>query len=145
MKEILKNNFIKAIDNLYNEISLFEKDDDLWKCTKNVSNSAGNLSLHLIGNLNHFVGAVIGKNGYVRNRESEFSSKHIPRNNLLLELMNVKKNIETVFNNIKEVYFFEVYPLSTFGENKSVLDVLMILIAHFNYHLGQINYLRRLL
>lgn len=145
MKEILKNNFIKSIDTLYNEISLFENENDLWISSKNITNSAGNLCLHLIGNINHFIGAVIDNNGYVRQRENEFKIKNIERNHLLLELVNLKKIIDNMFQNIKEVYLFEVYPLNTFGENKSVLEVFLILIAHFNYHLGQINYFRRLL
>jgi hypothetical protein len=144
MKEHFKSVFLKNIESLNNEIVAFETDKDLWIEKKGITNSAGTLVLHLIGNLNHFIGAQLANTGYVRQREKEFSEKNVSKNDLLFMLNETKAVIEKAFDQTKEVQFFEVYPLSNFGEGKKLHEILLILLAHFNYHLGQINYYRRL-
>ena len=75
--------FVKDLQKLKEEISLYRDEASLWKIEKEIANSAGNLCLHLVGNLKHFIGATMGKTGYVRNREAEFASKNIPQKELV--------------------------------------------------------------
>lgn len=139
-----KNSFLTGITKLEEEISKFHNENDPWKISGDVSNSAGNLALHLIGNLNHFLGAQLGHTGYVREREKEFSEKNIPPQKIIQMLRDTHAMTEKVFDGMKDDDLQKNYPLETFGGKKTTLEVLLILIAHFQYHLGQINYLRRM-
>ena len=81
--ETLKILFARDLKRLRNEIELYNNEDNLWEIEKNITNSAGNLCLHLIGNLNTYIGIEIGETDYIRNRELEFSLKNIPKADLL--------------------------------------------------------------
>lgn len=144
MIDKFKNSFVKGLESLKTEISLFQKEEDLWKPGPGISNSAGNLTLHLIGNLNHFIGAQLGKTGYIREREKEFSDKNIPAAELIFKIEATIKMINITFEQLTESTLKNAFPLNTLGENKTVDEALLILLAHLNYHLGQINYCRRL-
>ena len=79
MIEHLKKLFSRDLDRLYNEIASYGNEEAIWKTEKDISNSAGNLCLHLIGNLNTYIGRELGGTAYVRNRELEFSRKMFRR------------------------------------------------------------------
>ena len=85
--------FERDLNKLIIEINLYKEENSLWIIKEGISNSAGNLCLHIIGNLNHFIGAVLGNSGYVREREKEFSLKNIPRKELV---SNIEKTIAVV-------------------------------------------------
>ena len=72
MLQTLSSFFRKDLSKLIGEIDLYKNETDLWKIKDGISNSGGNLTLHLIGNLNHFIGATLGNTGYVRERDKEF-------------------------------------------------------------------------
>ena len=73
----------RDLKRLKNEINLYSNEASLWKVEKQIANSAGNLCLHLLGNLNTYIGAELGKTNYIRDRELEFSLKDIPRAELI--------------------------------------------------------------
>ena len=77
---ILRLLYSRDLNRLKVEIEFYQKEESLWKIDKNISNSGGNLCLHLVGNLNTYIGAELGKTGYVRQRDLEFSLKDIPKN-----------------------------------------------------------------
>jgi len=81
--ETLKTLFNRDLNKLKSEIESYHTESSIWTIDKNISNSAGNLCLHLIGNLNTYIGAEIGKTGYIRNRPLEFSLKNIPKSELV--------------------------------------------------------------
>lgn len=112
---------------------------------KKNSNSAGNLTLHLIGNLHTFIGKEIGKTNYVRNRALEFSLNNVSRN----ELINgIKTTIEMVKKSLLSITNEELKnesPISKLSKMETNEYLLIHLIKHLTYHLGQINYHRRLL
>lgn len=87
---MLKESFLEVFERdllkLKEEVGLYSNEETLWIVREEISNSAGNLCLHLIGNLNHFIGAVLGHTGYVRNRENEFTLRHTSRKDLLVML-----------------------------------------------------------
>lgn len=137
--------FVLNLNKLKEEISLYKNESDLWKIEKEIKNSAGNLTLHLIGNLNHFIGAILGNTGYVRQRDMEFSEKNIPREKLLTDIDQVIKIIEKVFGQMKDEEFTKPYPIDFLGKRPILIEMFLQLLTHLNYHLGQINYHRRIL
>ncbi|MGN6601441.1 MAG: DUF1572 family protein [Ginsengibacter sp.] len=135
----------KDLDKLIEELNLFKKEKDIWKTKGDVKNSAGNLVLHLIGNLNHFIGRTLGHTDFIRKREEEFSSKDIPREKLIEQISDVKEVIKNTLPTISEEDLKKEFPLKI-GENVFTTETLLtFLLAHLNYHLGQVNYLRRIL
>lgn len=137
--------FERDLNKVITEIELYKNEDTIWRVDKNISNSAGNLTLHLIGNLNTYIGNEIGKNNYVRNRELEFSQKNIPRQELI---KNLNETINIVRNSLLTFPADELeneYPILVFTEKTSTAYLLIHLTTHLSYHLGQINYHRRLI
>ncbi len=142
---ILTQLFERDLQKLATEIGLYKDEDKLWLVKPGISNSAGNLCLHLVGNLNHFIGATLGHTGYVRHRDDEFSLKNIPRQDLLLNIENTRLIVKEVLSNLLEATLQEDFPLEIFGKKDSTEFILVHLATHLTYHLGQINYHRRLL
>ena len=117
----------------------------LVKTAKNIANSAGNLCLHLVGNLNTYIGATIGKTNYVRNREQEFSLKGIPKTELLRQIDDTIIVVNNSLDNLPQDDLTKEYPVLVFSEKTTTEYLLVHLTTHLAYHLGQINYHRRLL
>src|SRR5450755_4034585 len=68
------------------EIELFPDDESIWRTLPGVTNSAANLALHVAGNLQHYVGAVLGGNGYARHRDVELGRKSGTRAEVVAEI-----------------------------------------------------------
>ena len=143
--ESLKTLFNRDLNKLQEEIELYKNEANLWKIEKGISNSAGNLCLHLIGNLNSYIGSTLGKTDYIRNRDLEFSLINVSK----AELLNRIEKTKVVVNNALEVItskkLEEEYPLLVFENKTTTAFFLIHLSTHLAYHLGQINYHRRLL
>ena len=129
---------------LKNEIAAFENESDLWKISGAVNNSPGNLCLHLIGNLNHFFGSTLGNSSYVRNRDAEFADKNISKADLLKSIDETMVVIENSLNKISEEDLKKPFHFEQQGEMVTN-DILLHLLIHLGYHLGQINYFRRMI
>lgn len=140
-----KRMFLHYLELLSKEISLYKKEDDLWKSVPGIANTPGNLCLHLCGNLQHYVGAIIGKSGYKRDRNAEFSKKNVSRHDLLMEINVTTEALSAVFDSIEEKDLWKPFPDNTFGENTTNNNAIMQCTVHFGYHFGQINYHRRIL
>jgi len=142
--ETFKFLFNRDLLKLKQEIESYNNQSKLWYVEKGISNSAGNLCLHLIGNLNHFIGAAIGSTGYVRNRELEFSQKNIPADELVNRINDTVVVIENALSKLSDDILNEDFPLLYNNEKVSTMLMLTHLLTHLDYHLGQINYYRRL-
>jgi uncharacterized damage-inducible protein DinB len=127
------------------ELALFPDDESLWKTLPGMSNSAGNLALHVAGNLQHFVGAVLGKTGYQRNRPAEFSRRTGTRAEVAAELQAAARAVQDVLPCLSDERFREFYPERLNDLALRTDRFLMHLCAHAAYHLGQASTLRRLL
>ena len=145
LKETLSEIFERDLQKLITEISLYKDEDNLWLIKEGISNSAGNLCLHLVGNLNHFIGATLGQTGYVRHRDDEFSLKNIPRQDLLINIENCILIVKNTVNKLSDSDYENDFPLEKHGKIVSTMHMLLHLLTHLNYHIGQINYHRRLL
>lgn len=141
----LQSLFQRDLNRLRQEIEQYKDEQTIWRIDKDIKNSAGNLTLHLIGNLNHFIGVVLGKTDYMRNRDLEFSMKDVPRSELVTKIEETASMIEKVLSKLPETVLPEEYPVIVFDKKTSTQFMLVHLVTHLNYHLGQINYHRRLL
>jgi uncharacterized damage-inducible protein DinB len=143
--QILKTLFDRDLNKLKTEIELYQDENTIWSVDKSISNSAGNLCLHLIGNLNTYIGAEIGKTGYIRNRELEFSLKNISKKELLSKIEETLMVVQNALDTITDEDLKKEYPIVVFDKKTSTAHFFVHLTTHLAYHLGQINYHRRLL
>ena len=137
--------FQRDLNKLNTEVASYKKEENLWLLDKDINNSAGNLTLHLVGNLNHFIGTTLGHTGYVRQRDLEFSLKHVEKGKLLNQIEDTISVVETTLKKLSEEDLQKQYPLIVFKEPMTISYFLIHLTTHLAYHLGQINYHRRLL
>ncbi len=145
LKDNLLEFFERELLKLKAEIGIYAEESVIWEICPGISNSAGNLCLHLIGNLQHFIGAVLGNTGYIRQRDDEFSLKNIPRTELLLNIDQTLLVLKSTLQGFSESDFDKIYPLEKHGMVVTTQYMLLHLLTHLNYHLGQVNYHRRML
>jgi uncharacterized damage-inducible protein DinB len=143
--ETLQSLFTRDLNRLRAEIELYKKEENIWKTEGSIANSAGNLCLHLMGNLNTYIGKEIGKTVYVRNREQEFSLKNVPRTELLNKIDDTIRVVNKSLDNLDASDLVAEYPVLVFDEKTSTEYFLVHLATHLTYHLGQVNYHRRLI
>ncbi len=137
--------FRRDLNRLRNEIAAYPSESDLWIVDQQINNSAGNLALHLSGNLNHFIGHALGGSDYKRDREFEFAGKNVSREHLLQQIESAKEMISDSLSKLSEEDLRSDFPIQVFDRPVSTGFFLLHLQGHLNYHLGQINYHRRLL
>lgn len=135
----------RDLDVLSREISQYSNEEDLWIVKPDINNCSGNLCLHLCGNLKHFIGAILGNSGYQRQRDHEFADKNIPKDDLLKDIQETKEIIDKTLSGLDNNIVDELFPVEMFGGPINTGLFLIHLHGHLNYHLGQVNYHRRLL
>lgn len=145
MIETLQNLFKRDLLQLKAEIEAYQSEENIWKTAQQISNSAGNLCLHLMGNLNYYIGTTIGNSGYVRDRPAEFSKKDVPRTELINMIEDTILVLNNTLNSLQDNDLKKEYPLVVFEDKMSTEFFFTHLTTHLGYHLGQINYHRRLL
>jgi uncharacterized damage-inducible protein DinB len=137
---------VRELQGIERELHLFPDEGSVWHVVPGVSNSAGNLALHVAGNLRHFVGAVLGGTGYLRNRSDEFARTSVPRTDLAAELRTAVDDILAVVPNLTDESLNRPFPCEFQGSRSLPTHrFLLHLCTHAAYHLGQIGYLRRVL
>jgi hypothetical protein len=119
-------------------------DEQFWSVKEGIKNSPGNLALHVLGNLNHFIGAKLGSSGYVRDRPAEFSSGAEPRAGILDSIDQTRSVVIGTISGLSGADLRANYPNDEGEVARTVAAELVRILAHLNYHLGQINYYRRL-
>ena len=143
IRNSLSKLFDRHLDSLAKEIESYKNEADLWKIVPGINNSAGNLCCHLLGNLNHYIGFALGNTGYRRNRPLEFSISNVPRDELIQQIEATRRMIRESLSQIDD--FGAPYPSGLFDEDGNIHFSLVKTLAHLSYHLGQINYHRRIL
>ena len=137
---ILERDLKKVI----HEINQYEDEKSLWTIRGEIKNSSGNLALHIAGAVHHFIGSVLGNNGYIRNREREFSDKNIETSVIINQLNKAIEILKEVLNKMTDEDIEREFPEKPGGNTMTVGFFLIHFISHINYHLGQINYNRRI-
>jgi uncharacterized damage-inducible protein DinB len=147
IQQSLSELFERDLNKLKEEINLYKDENRIWAVKGDIKNSAGNLTLHLLGNLNHFIGAILGNSGYVRNRDEEFSDNHVPRTEIIGNIDKTIGIIKSTLLKVSDQQLKKDYPIKVL-KNKETMRTeffLIHLLGHLNYHLGQVNYHRRLI
>lgn len=145
MLESLAKLYDRDLQKLISEIEAYGNEADLWLIKSEINNSAGNLCLHLMGNLNHYIGHQLGGTDYVRNRPLEFSDKDVPKAILIEKIEATRAMLKQILPNISSETLAKNHTEEFFGGNDSNGFFLIHLLSHLNYHLGQVNYHRRLI
>jgi uncharacterized damage-inducible protein DinB len=133
----------RDLDRLSVELNSYGNEEDIWIVKGEINNSAGNLFLHLCGNLKHFIGATLNKTSYVRDRDFEFSGK-VSKEELEGSIRETKEVLASYFERVSADDMSDPYPLQPFGYPMTKSQFILHLYGHLNYHMGQINYHRRL-
>lgn len=121
-------------------------EEELWRVAAGVRNPVGTLALHMCGNLQHFIGSELGGTGYRRDREAEFARRGVSRDELLSLIEETRIMLAEVLPRIPSHRLSEPMPgAPTRFQGRSVEFFLAHLSSHLAYHLGQVNYLRRIL
>ena len=143
--KVLSELYERDLLKLKQEIEQYSDEADLWKTSDGIANSAGSLSRHLIGNLQHFFGATLGGTGYFRDRDGEFANKNISREQILADIDTTRDVVRSTLAKLTESDLAKNYPLEVADQTVTTEYFIVHLASHFNYHLGQINYHRRML
>lgn len=143
--ESIRSLFSRDLLKLKAEIESYKNESKLWIVDGQIANSAGNLSLHLVGNLNTYIGNGLGNSGYVRDRDKEFSEKNRSKLELLQMIEETKTVVDRSLATILDDQLKLDFPIIVWEKPTNMAYTLMHLHGHLNYHLGQINYHRRLL
>lgn len=136
--------FARELTSLRHEVDAYPTDADLWRVVPGIANSGGNLALHLAGNLQHFVGRVLGGSGYVRNRDAEFATRGLSRAEVGKLVDEALAAVTNTFRNLGAAELAAEYPEPVAKVRLNTADFLTHLASHLGYHLGQIDYHRRI-
>lgn len=143
MTDCLRAVFLRDLKSLADSVEAYGDDHAMWSQPCSISNSGGNLALHLAGNIQHFIGAKLGKSGYVRDRNREFTTCSLSRGEILKEVQAARECVDKTLENVTDEDLGKPFPIGIDGVHVETGDFLLHLSSHLAYHLGQLDYHRR--
>lgn len=143
MLETLRALYTRELATLRREIEAYPTDASLWTLPAGLPNSGGTLTLHVCGNLQHFIGGVLGGSGYVRDRPAEFSRRNVPRSEMVREIDTTLEAVHRGLSALTPERLDDAYPEVMAGHRYQIGDFLTHLAVHLGFHLGQVDYHRR--
>lgn len=126
------------------ELAAYSDESLIWLLPPALPNSGGTLTLHLTGNLRHYIGTILGGGAFVRNRDAEFSLRDVPRAELLQQIAETEAVVSSVLPRLSDAQLARPFPEAIRGRHLTTGELLIQLAVHLSYHLGQISYHRRL-
>jgi hypothetical protein len=144
MQDDIRRLMVRELSAFAREVEMFPDDESLFRALPGVTNSAGNLALHVCGNLKHFVGAVLGGTGYVRNRDAEFAARSGRRADVARELNETATVVSDTLARLPREALERPYPQPVASLELPCGLFLTHLAVHLAFHLGQAGYLRRI-
>jgi uncharacterized damage-inducible protein DinB len=144
LRSTVKAVLLRDLAAVRRSVEAYPDDAALWTEVTGIVNTGGSLVLHLAGNLEHYLGAVLGGSGYVRDREAEFARRAVPRAELLSEIEAAAGSVERGIDALSDNHLAEPYPEEVGGRRIANGDFLVHLATHLAYHLGQLDYHRRM-
>ena len=133
----------RELASLRDELLAYPNEADLWQLPKGIPNSAGNLALHLVGNLRFFIGTQLGATGYVRDRDAEFAKKGVPRAEIVKSIETAADEVTRTLATLDPAQLEKPFPVEIGGNRLQTGMFLQHLASHLAYHLGQVDYHRR--
>jgi hypothetical protein len=144
LQTMIASFLLRELSTLRLELEAYPDERLIWSLPDALPNSAGTLTLHLTGNLQHYVGALLGGSGYVRDRAAEFAVRDLARSELVAEIENAADAIRTTLSQLPDDQLTVTYPEVIRDSWIETGEMLIHLATHLAYHLGQISYHRRL-
>lgn len=135
---------VRELTSVRHEVEAYPTDADLWRVVPGIGNSGGTLAIHLAGNIQHFIGHTLGKSGYARDRDAEFTARDLPRSEVMRRVDAAVMAVETTLPRISLATLAAEFPEPVGKHRVNTEDWLLHLVAHLAYHLGQIDYHRRI-
>lgn len=118
-------------------------DDDLWWRPNDVSNSVGNLILHLCGNLRQWIVSSVGGVEFKRDRDAEFTERGpVPKAELVSRLEQTIRDVDAVLAKLDSERLLQRVTIQAY--ETSTLQAVYHVVEHFSYHLGQILYIYKM-
>ncbi len=145
LRDALRVMIIRDLRSVERQIAAYPDDESPWRIAPGIANPGGNLVLHISGNLRHFIGAILGGSGYVRDRDAEFAVRGLSRDALSAEITATIAELDPAFDRITQETLEAAYPLPIRDRRLGTADFLLHLAVHLGYHLGQLDYHRRML
>lgn len=144
LRSTIRHILTRELFALRRAVEAYPDDASLWRPLAGIANVGGTLALHVAGNLQHYVGAVLGRTGYVRDRDAEFSRRDVPRAEILGEIDAAIAAVERGLESVGDDVLPRPFPEKVAGREVATGDYLVHLASHLAYHLGQLDYHRRL-
>ena len=145
MRDAFRVILLRDLRALDREIAAYPDDASLWVTPPGITNSGGMLAQHLNGNLRHFIGTAFGKTGFVRDRDAEFATRDRTREQIRADIQQTITEVGNTLDKMSVDDFNGIFPVQIRDRSVRAADFLTHLAAHLGYHLGQIDYHRRLL
>ena len=143
MQSIIQTVITRELRAIRREIEAYPDDASVWRALPGQPNTGGTLALHAAGNIQHFFGAILGRDGYKRDRDAEFARRDVPRGELLKGLDAAISSVERTLPKVDDAMLAKPYPEPIAKRTVSTEVFLVHLATHLAYHLGQIDYHRR--
>lgn len=143
MIPIIQAMLLRELAAVQRSVEAYPDDASLWAQPTGLPNAGGTLVLHLAGNLQHYVGAVLGRSGYKRDRPAEFARRDLPRAELLREISASIDAVKRTLPTLSEASLSQPFPEPIGGRTLTIEVFLVHLATHLAYHLGQLDYHRR--
>ena len=125
------------------ELEAYPDEASVWRAVPGMPNTGGTLALHVAGNLQHFLGAILGRDGYKRDRDSEFARRDVPRSELIAGLEAASRSVDRTLASLPDTVLATPYPEPIAKRTVTTGIFLVHLATHLSYHLGQLDYHRR--
>lgn len=142
--DVLQVMILRELSALQRSVEAYPDDASIWAMPAGVPNAGGTLVLHLAGNLQHYVGTVLGGSGYRRDRAAEFARRDVPRAELVAEVAAAANAVEYTLPTVSAKTLSTPFPETIGGQVLTTEAFLVHLAAHLAYHLGQLDYHRRI-
>jgi len=115
---------------------------DIWWRPNAASNSAGNLALHLSGNVRQWIISGLGNEEDLRDRDREFSERGpIPRRLLIALIRKTVEEACSVLGHLSDDSLERIYDIQ--GYRASGMYAVSHVVDHFAYHTGQIIFVTK--
>jgi hypothetical protein len=134
---------LRELSAMARSVELYPDDASLWRDAPGVPNRGGTLVLHCCGNLRHYVGAKLGGSGYIRDRDSEFTRRGVPREELLRLIEQTAHEVDRALSAVRDGDLDGDFPDIVGGQRVAAREMVMHVCVHLAFHLGQIDYHRR--
>ena len=140
----LQTVMVRELRALAREVESYPDDAAVWRAFPGIANPAGTLVLHLAGNLRLYVGHVIGGIAYERDRPREFSARGLSRAELVGEVDAALAAVDAALPRLTSDALAAEFPIAIGAVRVNTQEFLMHCAVHLAYHLGQVDYHRRL-